>query len=558
MMDSGHSPATSADALFAREHHLVLAARHEQVIRGRWSAIGFAFVLALIGRFAGILAVSYRVAFALGVGYLLFNLSCELLRRRGRFTPSHFWAGVIGDGLMLGAFAVALQDKGYLVLPSTMYSISTYAVGMPSAARLLFLCISATYPLGRALGYRLAGLPVPWALLGLEAVLLLAMAWNSIAAPASITRRLRRVREALGRIERGDFSTPLPSRHLDDIGFLSVSVNSLALSIGRSVHETQKQAASLAALSDTMAATAQDVHASAEQVGASAAELARETQWQMSLVASGQAAVEEVVATGHQLSQASAGAAGDAQALASEATVHAEQVGRSSALLLELGADFERAAASMTSLDASSERITGFVSTIQQIAEQTNLLALNAAIEAARAGEHGRGFAVVADEVRKLATESAVAAEKVAGVVEEVAGSITGLKQLLATGTAKLGGAGEVVQKGSVALGSMVAGLGTTSRFIEQIAADLELQTRGLDALVRQMAEIHSIAETAMARAGETAAATAEQIASMEALTTTSQKTADLAVALNRVTERLAAAPGERNTARQAPVASYK
>jgi methyl-accepting chemotaxis protein len=538
-MNTAATPhATDFEELFSRERRLLLETRHDQIIRNRYVTGLLGLGVATIGFTTDAFAVAYGAVLVLTAVYFAVNGWLHYMRRAERFTPVQFWVGVALDALTMAVFVAALYEMGYLVIPAVMYAISTYAVGMPHVARGLFYMVAVSYPVARVIGLSAGGGPVGWGTLAAECIFMLAMAWSSIGAPASVTRRLQRVREAVARMERGDFSTPLPSRHLDDIGFLSVSGNSMATSIGGTVRDLQTQAHALAALSDNMAATAEEVHSSAEQVGTTTAELADEAERQRTLVATGRASVETVVRSNRALSQSAAGSVGDAHAASETAATEATKIERAGELLVELGEDFQQSAAALDQLERAEARIGDFVSAIQQIAEQTHLLALNAAIEAARAGEHGRGFAVVADEVRKLAQQSSTSAGQVEGTVAEVRDAIQAVRQQLTFGTAKLESVGTVAEGGRRALQSIVTGLDETASLVERMAGDLAQQVGAMDALLAQMGQIQHIAQAASERSQQTAAATQQQIASMEELTSSSQQMAEMAVALNAVATR--------------------
>ncbi len=190
----------------------------------------------------------------------------------------------------------------------------------------------------------------------------------------------------------------------------------------------------------------------------------------------------------------------------------------------------------MNQLAEKSSSIENMVSSITAISEQTNLLALNAAIEAARAGEAGRGFAVVADEVRKLAEESSRAAEDVGKIAVEITGSIAALKQNIQH-TAK-----EVKEGSQTAI--------ATSNMMEDMASLFENLQLSFDKLQDRMVEMNQASTDVMTlmadtkrhadnTSGETekvAAETEEVSASLIEVESSLQKTIDLS---DRVTQRI-------------------
>ena len=274
------------------------------------------------------------------------------------------------------------------------------------------------------------------------------------------------------------------------------------------------------------------LRASGQGVASHAAEIRQRIADQGRRTAVGLGVTEELTASSAQMSAdagETAGASRDARRLAAEnrgAIVEAIQ------RLVDLRDFVDGEARALGELSRASGQIAGVVETIRSLADQTNLLALNAAIEAARAGEHGRGFAVVADEVRKLADDSGRAAVRARDMVDAVRGQMGAALQRMEQGAGRLQGVGDLSR----------AALESVDRIVAASAGAEELTTRIADRAGDQQARIAGLRDEFAAvseiadRNGEGASAVA-QAAREQADTLAEIEGA--AAALREVSERL-------------------
>ncbi|HST61296.1 MAG TPA: methyl-accepting chemotaxis protein [Longimicrobium sp.] len=524
--------------LEARELLAVMEARHAERIGVRWWLVGVLVPAAIVARYFGIFSSPYLMYVAFGVLLGTLNLAGQWLIRSGRFAPWQFWGTVVVDVVLLAALAGAPGAHGYLLLPVLVFYAADWAHGLPAAGRLSLLAAVVSYGAFRPLSFVARGVPVEWGMVAMEVLFLAIIGAVAIRRPARETARIRGMRQVHAAMEAGDFTPRLATGEMDDLGFAAASLNTMADGVGRAMRDIQDHARSLAALSDQMAATAQEMQATAEMIGTTTGEMAEQAERQAELAEAGRQAAEGVARQGGALREAATQSSDGARRLATEAGEHARSAGRTGDVLLRLREDFQRTAASVDQLGGAGERVSVFVGAIRQIADQTNLLALNAAIEAARAGEHGRGFAVVADEVRKLAGQSAGSAEEVSAAVVQTRAAIQEVLDRLGTGRAQLEGVGQVVEEGGEALRSIVSGLGATTEFIEQMAAEVGRGAESMGELERHMDEIERLARGGLDRAQQNAAAAQEQAAAMEEMSATSQHLAGSAAALYELSER--------------------
>ncbi|MCA9003524.1 MAG: methyl-accepting chemotaxis protein, partial [Planctomycetes bacterium] len=204
-------------------------------------------------------------------------------------------------------------------------------------------------------------------------------------------------------------------------------------------------------------------------------------------------AVEEMTMTAGEVARNSTDAANLAQETAQTAKSGQEVMEQTVDGMQQVSQAVMQAASIITTLGHSSDQIGEIVRVIEDIADQTNLLALNAAIEAARAGEQGRGFAVVADEVRKLAERTTKATKEIGDMIRQIQQDTKTAVNSMEQGTHKVVSGVELANKTGEALAKIYSMVNSTAGMIQQIAQAAEEQS----VATRQIAsDLESVTQT--------------------------------------------------------------
>ncbi|NTU27525.1 methyl-accepting chemotaxis protein [Bacillus tequilensis] len=350
-----------------------------------------------------------------------------------------------------------------------------------------------------------------------------------------INKRLDALKYAFESAGNGDMTIEVSDKSGDELSELSVYYNKMRIKLNDTIQTVQQSALQLASASQQLSAGAEETNQASEKITEAVQQIANGAQHQIARIENSESSLKKTSADIRDISSNTAAIADKGQLAQSKADIGQKEISDVQSQMDAIHDSIQKSGEIIQLLDGRSKQIEQILSVITQIADQTNLLALNAAIEAARAGEHGKGFAVVADEVRKLAEESQRSAGQISNLITEIqtdmnqsARSIEHVKTEAEEGVS-------MIQRTRDAFKEITAATGEISVEISDLSASVSNISESAHHINESFAANTADIKESTENTRQAAALTEEQFAAMEEITAASETLSQLAEELTGI-----------------------
>lgn len=352
----------------------------------------------------------------------------------------------------------------------------------------------------------------------------------------NISKAIDQMKDFANKLAEGDFAKcEFNINREDEIGSLGRALVSMRDRLRDVISKVSSSAQMVAASSEELTASSHESSQASAQIIKVITDVAMDADKQVLSVETALGTVERIVKEIDNMSKSSAEMAGKASEMAEKAGVGNQIVNKAIGQMDSLGKSVDTSSVLIGQLGERSKEIGEIVNTISGIAGQTNLLALNAAIEAARAGEHGRGFAVVADEVRKLAEQSQVSAKHISELIGKIQNDTQSVVKSMNVGTTEVKAGAEAVNNAGTIFRDIYKMIGEVNREIIATQKAVEEMIKASNEADVAVMEIEEISKKTAEGTGTASAATEEQSATIQEVAGASRALAELAQELQKL-----------------------